>query len=375
MARQSSWWVRVAAAGGLALGAVFGAGSARAQEPKSTTIDLKLVERKADEASFSNGYAANKDGVVEIPFATASGKLKAQITTKRTLLVRVRESIRIDTNGDGVIDEKDAPAVSVSGSGQIIRVKVPVKLAGKTIDYPIAFQAYGSPENRYLLVGSGVMLESKFGDQTLRIIDDNVDGRFCGEGDRVLIYPAGTRERSLGAGGMQWTPTMEIAGKLYQLAAVNDSAQLKITPYTGPIAEVQIACEKPFTATATVTGEMAGSWTMQRPAPFVPGKYSVQSVRLQYGNEKAQVLYGQANPQQKPIELKAGKNLVKFGPPFKLDFDANRNGALVEITGVTVAGASGEVYRPYVQDAKTESFAWYVKAGGKEKQLAALQFG
>jgi hypothetical protein len=375
-------WVAVTMAGVLLLPFLGGGGRASVQQAQAVVVDLKLVEQKDPMSLY--GFMADKDGKIERPFACPSGKLLMQFTG---------DKLRVDTNGDGVIDDKDAPAVQIvelPTQGAVpfkpqdaARVEVAVKLGGKIVQYPLSIRSQKVGDNRMVIIGAGAVLEGKFGETTIRIIDGNMDGRFGGEGDRVaLIGPGEAASMNFGT---PWSRVMTIGGKLHNVEMIGDAAQLKLTPYTGPVAEVQIEADKSVKNLSVMlqgtnqgqVGQLSGTGTAQ----LIPGSYRLGSLSYQVGegNRAANVMPGMMSAshdaEKPPFELKAGKNVLKFGPPLTMDFVATFKDGTLDITAVKITGVAGELYSPSIQEPQGDSFASYISAGGKEQELAKLSFG
>jgi len=330
-------------------------------------VDLSFVERKEGPNSWY-AYALDNDGKISRPFANGAGKITYQLLDGK---------LRVDSDGDGVIDEKDAPAVELKDGREGVRVKVAVALGGKTVEYPLVVRSLEGREQA-IMVGSAAMLEGKFGNHTIRIYDANQDGRFGNAGDYVTFRSdsaAGTIEYL-----MPWTRTVAVDKQLHRLELLGASAKLKLTPYTGPVAELEVQGPKDAKGLQVtlqeVNGEQIGRWMGVGAALFVPGKYRIQSVQYQVAENSPQgSLFGYHDLDTDLLELKEGKNVLKVGPPLKMEIAANWKAEEVEITAARITGVAGEMYRPNVQEDQGDKFAAYVRAGGKEQELTKLGFG
>jgi virulence-associated protein VagC len=344
-------------------------GPALAQEPQATVVELQFKERKED-SNYWYGFGLDKDGKVVRSFATASGKWTLQV---------VNDKLRADTNGDGVIDDKDAPACEANNEQEAVRVKVPVRFGEKTVDYPLCVRIQKSDNQRFLIVGSAAMLEGKFGQHVIRIYDSDLDGRLGTPGDNVAIELPQSKDRG-GLNSLPWSRTMMFDGKLHEVELVNKGTALKLAPYTGPIAEVQLEFTQPVKNERAILQEAGnvqlGQCSSRAMSVFVPGKYRIYNLNFQLG-EGAGAVYLNASQAYNtaPLELKAGKNVIKVGPPFKMEFTAARNGEMLESTQASITGQAGELYRPSVQEDRGDIFAAYIRLGEKEQKLTTLGFG
>lgn len=367
--RSAPWWARLAAAGAFMLPGLGFVGPLGAQEPQATVVELQFKERKEDPNSWY-GFGLDKDGKVVRSFATASGKWTLQV---------VDDKLRADTNGDGVIDDKDAPGREVLEGRETVRIKVPVKFGEKTVDYPLCVRTQKSGDQWILIVGSAALVEGKLGDSVIRIFDSNLDGRFGAMGDSVAIESPQSRG-PVGINNVPWSQTVAFDGKLQQLEMVEKGTQLKLTPYTGPIAEVQLEFAQPVKSERAMLQEAGnvqlGQCSTREMGVFVPGKYRIYNLYFQLGDgNRTAFLNASHEYNTAPLELKAGKNVIKVGPPLKMDFTAARSGEMLEFTQVSIAGQAGELYRPYLQEDQGDTFAAYIRAGEKEQKLTTLGFG
>ncbi|HEX2974061.1 MAG TPA: hypothetical protein VHP11_17140, partial [Tepidisphaeraceae bacterium] len=343
-------------------------GPSWAQQAQGTVIDLQFKERKEDPNSWY-GFTADKDGKIQRSFATASGKLTFQL---------VGDTLRADTTGDGAIDDKDAPACEATDARQTIRIKVPVQFGEKTVDYPLCIRIQKAGSQRYLLVSSAAMLEGTFGQYTIRIFDGALNGRFEAPSAEVEVQSSASQAPP-GMNSVPWSQTIAFDRKLQEVALVDKGTRLKLTPYTGPTAEVQLefstSVQSPQALLQETGNAQIGRCSSGEMGLFVPGKYRIYSLNYQIGNtEQRAYLYGSHTATASPLELKPGKNIVKVGPPFKMDFTATRNGEVVEFTQVMITGQAGESYRPSIQENQGDSFAAYIRVGEKEQKLTTLGF-
>ena len=366
------WLAMTAAAGVLWAGSPLRASAAA--QPQAAVIELKFENLKSPNAFM--GFMPDANGKVERPFACASGKLLLEFKSGK---------LRADSNGDGKIDAKDAPAVELKGDmREPARVEVAVPWAGKTVNYPLFVATSGTvrsgegQEQTYLLIASGACLEGKYGDATVQIFDGNWDGRFSGSGDRIAISSSARQDPYAGY-GVPWSKVVAIAGKLHNIELLNSGSQLKLTPYTGPIAEVRVSTDKSArNFNLMLQGQDEGQIAICRADEatlMVPGKYRIYTLSYQAGdNRRPGFMSGSQDPARPPLEIKAGSQSLKFGPPLKMDITAAFNNGTLDITAVRVAGVSGELYRPDLQKDQGDVFASFIRAGGKETKLAEMEF-
>jgi hypothetical protein len=349
--------------------------AAPATQPASTLVDLKFVELPSTNQGgvMYCGYGLDKNGQASWPFANQAGKMTVQFRD---------DKLRADTNGDGVIDDKDAPGIAVKAEGATLRVTA--SIAGQSVQYPLhVMQVQKGEPSSYIVLGSRGMLEGSFGQYTICFSDQRASGSFMK--DRGMMQVS---DGKAGRSGVNWTEfsrTIVVDGKLWQFEVVTENRQIKLTPYTGPVAVLTVQTDMP-----NVTGQInlshvqqvqVGAGHIGQAASFVPGDYRVQYVQLAGESKPGANGSVPANafatfpPTAKPVTLVAGANSIKVGAPFKMDFTATRDGATVEFTDVQLTGVAGEVYRPSAEDAQGEVFAAYIRSAGKEELLTKLSYG
>lgn len=330
------------------------------------TVNLKFAA-DSQPANGLYGCTIDKDGKARIPFSNASGMLILQLK---------EDKLQADTNGDGVIDDKDAPPVKPEN----VTIRVPAMVGGKLVNYPFFIRGIeGSGQaSRFVLVSPCGVLEGQLGSYTIRIKDSGRFGRFGESGDTLVLIDSSKSTSGPSAAAFPWSKTIDLDGSLYQIALVGDGAQLIVTPYTGPVAEVtvQSAVEN---ASVNVTlsaedGTQISSMTPNQTKRLVPTRYRVDCTLIAREGETVSYLTGQSSDRAKPFDAVAGQNVLKVGPPFTLQFVAARKGDQIDLIDATLLGCSKESYRPSLQQQNTESFAAYIRAGEKETKLADLGF-
>jgi hypothetical protein len=325
-------------------------------------IDLRFVEDSGP-SRISYGFWFDREGQCYAPFANAAGKLTLQLKG---------DKLQADTNGDGVIDKKDAPPFTPKD----VTIKVAAKIAGKPVEYPLFIGGVegNADSNRYVVLSPRGMLEGKLGGDTIRILDRGTFGRFGEASDMQWI---GTS--SAGAGlELPWSRTIDLNGSLYQIEMLGEGAQLKVTPYTGPVAEVTLQSEdQHLLVSATLVaqdGSQVSSIAAGQTRRLVPAKYQVNcTLQAPPQGESISNLIAQPSDRARLLEAKPGQNVLKVGAPFTLEFTAIRKGDQIELTEAALLGCSGESYRPSLHKNK-DVFAAYVRAGDKETKLADLGF-
>ncbi|MCY3018699.1 MAG: hypothetical protein NTW87_06675 [Planctomycetota bacterium] len=322
----------------------------------------------------------DKDGTGDMPFATASGKLRFRMVDERRVL--------IDRNDDGKADDADGPALERG-----LLAKIPIKLGGKPFDYPLFIAGLYSWDSndgptRAVMVNSGVFLEAHVGQTTVLLFDTNCNGRFGDIEDLAAKKPGDMLQ--IGADGKlrPMAKCFELDGKIQEFQIVNDAEALKLQPYTGPTATLKTGAgngwkvemrlrhaDGSFVADTTTGGSVMLLPGTYRLEPFLAASPSSETGK----NPKSPLqLYG-AGVGATSVQIMAGENSLTFGPPLKLDFVASRStedDADVTVTDVTLTGAGGESYRADNCGAGGNStITAFVRSGEKEKKVSSLAFG
>jgi hypothetical protein len=339
--------------------------SAATTMPTGTqTVNLQFVVDPQPPNSWY-GYSIGQDGKVQLPFSSASG----------TLLLQLKDDkLQADTNGDGVIDGKDAAAVKPEN----VTILVPTKVDGKVVNYPFLIRGVegNGQTNRLLVFSPRGMLEGRLGSYTVRIKDRGRFGRF-GEGDSLVLTDSSQPTSGASTAEFPGSKTTELDGSLYQIAMVGEGAQLIVTPYTGEIAEVTLRpAGEHVVASATLVAQdrsQVSELGANQTKRMVPTRYQVNCT-LQTTGTDASYLSSQPSGRAKPFDAKPGRNVLKVGAPFTLEFTAARKGDQIDLIDAALLGCSKESYRPSLQPQNKDVFAAYIRAGEKETKLADLGF-
>lgn len=340
------------------------------------TVPLQFVEQQ----SFECYYRVSK-GKIGYPFPNAAGKLTIEVRDGK---------VYGDTNGDGVIDAKDAPPVEPTKG----TLKFAMNLPGRVIDFPVIIgelRTFGGDDQEVrLCLTPGGAFQADVGDWTILYKASTFRRDLESFFSNVAIIPAGSDPRYASTASL--SRTYEIADRLYTVNRSDDLKQLSIAPYTGPIATVRVTYALPEDAAPvdpaypsqqdnssvylTHTQDIQqASVTARHSSRFVPGPYRIQSVFLSRFIKSGQAyVSGSMDPKAPPVTLKPGDNEIHFGAPFKMDFVATRKDDTIELTDVAVTGRLGEHYYPPGQGGET-LFAAYLRSGGKEQPLAKLEYG
>jgi hypothetical protein len=292
-----------------------------------------------------------------------------------------------------VIDAQDAPPVEPNKGTLKFTMNLP---GGRSIALPIRIgelrKLDGEKSEPYLDLCLEGAMEAVAGDWTLRYSAGFVQASAAQIFNRVDIYPTGGDPRD--GSDVDLSQTYDIADRLYNVKLDDSFTALTISPYTGPIAEARFTYTLPSdTAGANPTGSAKvedtstiilshtshvqdGRVHANQSARFVPGTYRLASVFLSHITQgTGQVCIAARLPDKAaPLTLKPGTNEIQAGAPFKIDFAATRDRDMITLTDVTVTGRLGELYNLPGNGGQT-LFAAFIRANGKEQQLAKLEYG
>jgi len=363
-------------AGVLAAGAALRA----AETPAPATYPLKAVSSKDMKEAAQAGRPCyrwlplDKNGCAEVPFATASGKLRVKLDAGKLLL---------DRNDDGKFDEADGNALP---NGEA--TDVPVKLAGKDLAYRVGFQSLGDGAGRAVLLLSLTRLETQIGPTVVRIFDGNCNGRFDDVGptgqEAGDLVQAGDKTQALPIGKF-----LCLDGAIQEFEILNGGEALRLRPYAGPAAKLTTEAAEGWHVKATLRHTENGFQTEAAdgtPGAALPGAYQVAQVLAQFGAQSesadprpaAVVLYA-VGDKGATVQVSEGQNRLRFGPPLKLEFTASRSPedeASFEIADVALVGAGGERYRACnYGSGGASALTSFARAGQKEQKISSLSYG
>jgi hypothetical protein len=319
----------------------------------------------------------DREGRGEIDFATPSGKLRFRV---------LENGVAVDRDGDGTIDRAEGDILS---DGAV--VKVPVQLAGKTFPYPIAINALrlsGGGNRGLALIQGRVHLEAGTGATKIALLDSNLNGRFgdrhgkasAGEGDMLRIGDGSTLRPC--------TTHVEIGDSVRTMEIAGGGESIVLRRYSGPLSTLKVEAVTGWKTEASLWREDGGFAVDVKSggeARLLPGAYRIArcgathtAKKLIFFDSADVIFYGPAS-EARPVSIAEGANTWRMGPPFQLLFTAKRSTEDdddVDITDVSIAGQGGDSY-PVNNCSSNQSttITAHVRAGSKEKKVAALTYG
>jgi hypothetical protein len=359
-------------------------------------VGLKIVAA-ADQPCSWQFIRLDASGSGSIPFANDAGKLLVSVTDGKA---------RLDTNGDGVIDDKDTPAAQY---GEIIKVRF--TLGGRSAEYPVRIQ--GTNRN-YVSLGGYLALEGTLDGCAIRLFDANLNGTF-GEAGKDTVEVAASADAGSPPDADDAEPQkmgrfIAVKGHLVQVTPLDGGSPLTYRSYTGEPALLTVKPAAPATSCTLELlhsdGLMYARVSEQNPVPLLPGTYRIQESRLDVSIEgerpsivrrignalrgeffptgpRVVTLSGDADSsggEEAVLTVRPGPQEIIPGPPFRLAFLASRwsgHRDRVEIQAAWLAGAAGERYTPSCSGpgTKDSSLTSLVRAGNREQKLSDLSHG
>ena len=357
----------------LGIGLLWAVGGCGQQGVPTYTYALKPVVQTERGGAGTGYHMVNlgKDGEGEMPFTTASGKLR---------LKKTGEKILVGWDNDGKLAE-----VGTKDAARQIAMKIPVRLAGKAFEYPLSLVAMNGPPsdeyNQLVYVMGSVSLEAKFGQTAVRLYDTNLNGHFGDPGDNLQIGEKGSMRAV--------TKYVEIEGKIRELQVVNDGEALKLLPYTGPTATLKLKAKEGWSTEVKLVhaqGIFMADVVQGAEALLLPGAYQLEEAVSQFGNKTTvegrteyPIQFSSSGKDVAPIKIKDGQNSLDVGPPFRLEFSAARSAAgdgTVNVTDVVLIGAGGERCRASNYGSNgAGTLTCFVRSAGKEEKVADMEYG
>lgn len=313
------------------------------------------------------GLPIDSDGLTTIqPFANDAGKL---------IIREENGKLHLDSNGDGVVDDKDDPPFVPSE----ITVTVDCNISGKRMRYPLHICRVKENENKTASAKKWIeccqvaVLKGRYKEGAVSLTEQMPMAQFYTAS--VLQISGFDRDDPRRTITNLYDFVLVVNGKVQIVEQLPDGPGLKITPYAGRAAELKLKIDKVIPcAGVNLSGYgKFGYVTTEQKGLFVPGTYRVDCISLSNTNKPPNYMSGGL---ETPLILKEGENTLTLGPPFRMEcgFSTNKDGAL-KITKIDIVGAAGERYRPVVPTADGESLEWFIRAGTDEQSLGKLSYG
>ncbi len=268
-------------------------------------------------------------------------------------------ALDIDKDGDGVFD------VKVEGESGVVTLRGETA-EGQKLSYSLRLRNQGS--GWHALPGGAVV--GKVGGQQVRIIDQNLNGRFDDYGQDALIVGRGKQASFL-------SRVVPVRGELYSIDVARDGSKLDWTPYEGERGTLdlstQFASKGKLLGAVVVSDDKRWSFTLTgRPMVVPAGNYHLRQGRIGLGRNVVAFSRGKTRTMTvTPGETKT----VALGEPIEIDFKYVRQPGRVIMAPqlLSYVGRAGEQYDQWTPFGGSPQFD--VRDVETGKQIALAVFG
>jgi len=306
----------------------------------------------------------------------ASGTLRI---AGKSVPVKVRKKgssyyFALDSNGDGTIGSNEYRKIALRG-GKAATMLVKVKIDGEVTPVIITDLTVSTTKGQTSAYGNcfaGGCRKGAFGGVTIRLIDDNLDGRFTQDGkDAVAI---GQRPR----GALPLMKIHRIGTKLFRLNVSAEGDSVELAPVSGvELGRVKVPINSSILKSLVLVSKDAGfACDISASAEGIPaGQYQLSYGII--GDTRSSLMMA---PGTRPLSysVQAGKiNTLRIGKPIRADFGVQLAGNKINVgPPVLVTGAGGEVYAPitFGSGGNGGTPALLLSMGGRQ-QSAKMKFG
>jgi len=313
---------------------------------QSNTIDLKYV------SGGPAGSAMTPRTVLAAPQSLPTGGA-SHVTAGGTRLKLSGQTTRqglalgVDCDGDGHVRGKEVKVIRSKTRRVAFDLKLPDRL-GVTRDYSIAFASLRVAGGRLTgLLRVNCSMEATYKGTTIRLLDDNLDGRFTQDGSDAILIGKATVAVPL-------REVHKIGGAHYRLEVTADAAELTLTELKDTDLSRGIVSlpPRPALRCLVVKGPVGSSYDLKADGPtgVPPGKHLLCYGVLSVGKKTVLIKPG---PGGVAYTISADKpTRIPVGGPLKVDFDAGHHDGKITIgPKAHLVGAGGEVYH-FARDQK-----------------------
>lgn len=252
--------------------------------------------------------------------------------------------IGVDLDGSGVLDKREFAPLSRT-KPMVFDLKLPGEGGTAKHEYSIkvsniaSYVVQGNPKPQVGgLYSVNCCRKGTINGTTVRIIDDNLDGKFSQDGEDAIIIgdsPAAMPLKKL----------HQIGEKFYQLQVSPDGSSLTATAVTDLKLGLIETAFKAVPAKAIIMESADGAFDLTKAKKGIPeGEYKLCYGLLAAGNDAMTFSPGKGHALSYPIE--ADKiNALRMGPPFRIEFNAaSKASSVVVAPNLRVLGAGDEAY-------------------------------
>jgi hypothetical protein len=265
--------------------------------------------------------------------------------------------LRIDTNGDGRVDE------DVRGQEGFVTLRGVID--GETVKYSVRLRNSGAGKWDWT---SGSSMSGAVAGQTVHVFDQDGNGRFDDYGVDAIAL-GNSKNASL------LSTVVPIDGRLQRFAIDEDGSQARVAPYTGPTGtlEVTSAFESKGKLTSAVfrSGDMSFEVSGSSKGVELPaGRYDFVAGRVSKGSSRASMRRGRMGS----VEVVAGEaTRLEWGAEVVGDFSFKQTGDQVTVQAdFGFFGTAGEEYYDFFPRGKGPAIV--IKDAQRGKQLREGRF-
>ncbi|MEE2937427.1 MAG: hypothetical protein VYA84_15675 [Planctomycetota bacterium] len=265
-------------------------------------------------------------------------------------------SLRFDTDGDGMLDRTIKPLVDPKTNVSTTRVVLTGKTeAGEPLRYAARLR---KDANGWEWAPGGAMagiITAEAGPVPIRIIDQNGNGRFDDFGKDAMVV--GSSDHA-----MLLSKTVQVDDTLQNIEFVGDGKSIKLSTFTGETAEIDMSTSfhsKGVLLSSVIVSEDGQHsfdvGAIQGPVEVPAGTYSIVGGVLGLGNHRVQIASGRMSP----LNLAAGSSTdFDWGGPIVSEFQFARRGNQVQFSPdhIWYYGRAGEQYAGWNPIGKSPEF-------------------
>lgn len=264
--------------------------------------------------------------------------------------------LQVDGDGDGIFE------LRVEGTkSRIITLGGKSKGAGR---YAVEIQDRGGWKFR-----SACSLVAKVSDVSIRLFDQNNNGRFDDFGEDAVIVGRGRVASFL-------SRTLNINGELYEIEIDSANERLSFEPFDGDAGTLSVSVATQAKVLGAVVCSADGKYSFElsraaSPVKLPVGNYSLYSATIGLGKNRVKVRKG-AYPD---IQIQSGASSeITWGGPVRADFTYLRANSEIRLSPETIRyfGKSGEEYYAWYPDGKSPRIV--IDDGKTGRQIAEAYF-
>jgi len=355
---------------------------------RKIVLEYKVLKPSDVNSSAVVSLDASGRGNID-DFPNDAGKLEVEFKDGKA---------RLDTNGDGMINDKDDPAfvpidmysvriikdkddLTAVHNDKIVNLKC--KTSWGQDNCPVCVMTDSQvKDSREIYIRSLTSLQGRFDNFKLAIIPSfywicypRCDwlGLKIRPRNIALLGPDDEKDLEGCMGLEDWKPVILLDGKLLCLDLAADGSFITVRSYEGPVARVTVKSDVRLFGNVRFSENDKLRGVDLKPGreySLIPGKYRMS---LQIGSDEQNCLSA-LTKDDGPVTFTEGSNTLKVGPPVKISFDYERNGNEVILKQLDICGVGGECYQLNREYNPDEVAEWFVRSGDR-KIVGKLEYG